>query len=333
MIFDCIVGNPPYNVQQNVQTVQTLYDKFVMTCKHMYPEMLTMIIPSKWMFGGANLDSFRDEMLDDKHMTHLVDYFKENVFDGADIAGGVCYFLWERDKVGKCKVTTYDMYGNVFNDECYLRGDNDDTFIRIPMLRDIKNKIWSKCNTSLGTIIFNLPFKERFPTNYFANTEDNISEQPMEDSYRILGLLDQKRTYRYIKIKDAGLDIIKSYKVFIPKAYGGEQAGTFVSAWVGEPTDICTTTFMVIGYFDNKEEAENCRKYTRTKFFNCMVYTKKNSQQAHHGVYDNVPIQDFSSNSDIDWNGDIASQLYKKYELTDEEIKYIEDSFREPVNE
>ena len=109
MKFDVIIGNPPYQLEVGVQKENysiPLYHKFVEQARKLCPRYLTMIIPARWYVGGRGLDEFRSEMLNDNRIRVIVDHFDPSeCFPGIDLSGGVCYFLWDRDNLGKCKIT------------------------------------------------------------------------------------------------------------------------------------------------------------------------------------------------------------------------------------
>ena len=111
MKFDVVISNPPYQLNDSGagKSAKPIYQLFVDTAKQLKPRFITMIIPSRWFTGGKGLDVFRREMLNDRHIRILVDYENfRDVFPGVDLAGGACYFLWDRDNQGICKVTNFN---------------------------------------------------------------------------------------------------------------------------------------------------------------------------------------------------------------------------------
>lgn len=340
MKFDVIIGNPPYQLSDGgaQASAKPIYQLFINQAKKIKPRYLSMIVPSRWMVGGKGLDTFRNEMIHDKHITKLFDYLSsKDVFTGVDIKGGVCFFLWDRDKEVPCEIHTFDTNGENISVR-YLADENDDIFIRDNRLLSIKRKIES-AGDFLNAIV-----SARKPYGLEAETMVNaekyglpaFSYVPFPDGYRILGLGDrQKRMWKYIPRsypipkENKALD---KYKVFIAEAYGCGSIGEVPSTPVlSTPGELCTETFLEIGPFDTKEEASNLITYIRTKFFRCLVGIQKQTQHTTAKVYRFVPLQDFTSNSDIDWDesiADIDKQLYEKYKFDDDEIAFIESMIK-----
>jgi hypothetical protein len=166
----------------------------------------------------------------------------------------------------------------------------------------------------------------KFPTLYQANqVTGTIPIAGRENSQRITKYIDRASLKR--------CSLIDAYKVFIPKANGSGAFGEALSSpLVGEPTWVCTQTFLTMGEFDNKIEAEHLLKYLKTKLARAMLGVLKTTQDNPRDKWKFVPWQDFTSNSDIDWSKTIAEidkQLYKKYKLTAAQIKFIEDNVQE----
>ena len=314
MKFDVIIGNPPYQMSDGGGTgssAMPLYHKFVENAKKLNPRYLTMIIPARWYSGGKGLDEFRDNMLKDNHITHLVDYFDSTeCFPGVDLSGGVCYFLWERDKIGLCEVTV------IKKGECNtlkrpLLEKGCDTFIRFNESVSILNKIHNSNFVSLETIISaRKPFGDIIPDK----TKDKgiIVYAYPKNGYVSKSNIKQNSNW------------VDKYKVYIAKAYGERGAFPYLvlgKPFLGEPSTCCTETYLVLGPFDTKEEAENLISYVKTRFFRFFVLYKKNTQNAARGVYSLVPMQDFTK----PWTDE---ELYAKYELTKDEISFIESMVR-----
>ncbi len=330
MKFDVIISNPPYQLSDGGGTgssAMPIYQHFVEAAKNLKPRYLSMIIPARWMTGGKGLDDFREKTIHDKHFTVLHDYANaEDCFSGVDIKGGVCYFLWERDKEKMCDIYRHDNNGVIFSQR-YLVEEDDGIFIRYPQLVSIKHKVWKNKAESFETIV-----SSRKPyglaSDFFVNPAKYglppIYDKPFPDGYSILGLVALKRVLKYIP-KNYPLPkqgSLNKYKIFMSKAYGtGEFGESPTLPIIGFPKELCTETFLEIGNFDTQAEAENCMSYLKTKLFRCLVSIRKQTQNSSAKDYQFVPMQDFSK----PWTDE---ELYKKYDLTQEEIDFIESMIK-----
>ena len=318
MKFDVIVGNPPYQMSDGgaQASAKPLYHFFVEQAMKLNPKYLTMIIPARWYAGGKGLDEFRDKMLVDSRLRVLVDYFDANdCFPGIDISGGVCYFLWNRDNKGLCKVvskrkdTTNELTRKLLE-------EGSDSFIRFNQAISILRKVKAK----EGFKSFMQVVSSRKP--FGLDTKPHLLKQ---------NSLGYVFTYAYpenayVKAQDISINNnwVSEHKVFISYAYG--ERGDFPyfvigKPFYGAPQTCCTETYLVIGPFASQNKCESCMSYMRTKFFRFLVLLKKNTQHATSKVYQFVPLQDFSH----PWTDEM---LYKKYGLTEEEIAFIESMIR-----
>jgi site-specific DNA-methyltransferase (adenine-specific) len=320
MKFDVIIGNPPYQLEVGVEKDNysiALYHKFVTQAKRLSPRYLCMIIPSRWFAGGRGLDEFRDEMLNDNRIRIIHDYPEAiECFPGTQIKGGVCYFLWCRDNPGLCEVHTHlgDTKHPVLVRPLLEKGCN--TFIRYNESITILHKV-ADCNEpSLSQLVSpQTPFG--FVTSFKGNPKQTLSTDLKLYISGGFGYVPRNTVLR-------GLDLIDTFKVFIPKAGSGSDSfphSILGTPFVGEPNSICNQTYLVIGPFENQNICENLISYIKTRFFRFMVMLKKNTQDAMRGVYQFVPLQDFSE----PWTDD---KLYRKYQLTEEEIAFIESMIR-----
>ena len=160
MKFDVIVGNPPYQLNDGGGTgssAKPIYNLFIEQAKKLNPRYLSMIVPARWYSGGKGLDEFRSEMLSDKRIRKLVDYAdSRDCFPGVDIAGGICYFLWDRDNKGICEVETIRK-NEILKSTRFL--DEFETFVRDNIAIDIIQKVKQKSDTFLDEVVSSrMPF-------------------------------------------------------------------------------------------------------------------------------------------------------------------------------
>lgn len=332
MKFDVIIGNPPYQLSTggSVESQSLpLYQKFVEQAKKLNPRYISMIIPSRWMNGGFGLDNFRNEMINDHRIRVLHDFFDaNNCFHGISLPGGCCYFLWDRDNEGKCEIHTYKDNGEITISNRYLREEGLDTFIRFQEALSILDKVKKYNETSFSSIVSP---RDPFGLNYYENGSERMfklftKEKHIGDceiyynGWQREGICYTSRS----KVTERAQAIDK-YKVFISKANGAASNkipyGVISKPFVGEPNSICNMTYLLVGPFDTKEEAENVNKYMCTKFCRFLISLLKNTQNALKKVYELVPLQDFNE----EWTDE---KLYKKYNLTQDEIDFIESMIK-----
>ncbi len=328
MKFNAVVGNPPYQIMDGGGTGSSatpIYNKFVDLAKLLNPNNVSMIIPAKWYTGGKGLDEFRANMLNDKQLIKLFDYEdSRDCFPTVDIAGGVCYFLWNKGSDNKCVVTS--ILGSFRNESTRYLNEHD-TFIRNQKVLDIINKVKSQTFTGFlsQTVYSRKPFGIRsFQRGFPAKPGRNIS---------LFG--SDGITYMEEKDVPQNKEIVDKWKVIMSKA-SAEHAGQtdangrkrIVSRLeVLPPYTICTESYLLLDIFDNEEEAQNLKKYIRTCFTRFLLASILITQNIVRDKFKFVPIQNYKNNSDIDWSQsipDIDRQLYTKYNLSDVEIAIIE---------
>lgn len=321
MKFDVIIGNPPYQLEIGIEKDNysiPLYHKFVEQAKKLCPKYLTMIIPSRWFAGGRGLDDFRKDMLSDNRLKVIVDYpdATECFTNGIDLSGGVCYFLWDKDYHGNCRVSSIQNGKEKSTMFRPLLENNCDTFIRFNEAVPILHKIQS--------------FKEKSFSQYVSpqtpfgiiSSFSKYQDVPFQGSVELLCVKGKKYIDKAYVTKNK--QWIGSYKIYISKSYGERGAYPYrflAKPMIGYPESCCTQTYLMLGPFNDEKECKNVISYIHTRFFRFCVMLKKNTQDAMRNVYSLVPLQDFSH----PWTDEV---LYQKYGLTDEEIAFVESMIR-----
>ncbi|MBI3879594.1 MAG: Eco57I restriction-modification methylase domain-containing protein [Verrucomicrobia bacterium] len=319
MKFDVIVGNPPYQMGSDGGTRDIpIYNKFVDQAKKLNPRFLSMIIPARWMAGGLGLSEFRRTMLEDRRIRQLVDYERMDlVFPGVDFEGGVCFFLWDRDNEGDCAVTTIsgdEMIGPVARNL-----DEFDVFVRDSHAVKILRKVLSMGEPPITEI---LSVDKEF--GWTSNFDGFHAKQKPNDVALHYGLKG-KRLIGWIDREDVGKSphLINKWKVMIPQAYGERgtrPAMVLGPSFIAGSPSVCTQTYLFF-FVGSKKEATSLQCYLRTRFFRFFVSLRKITQHATRSTYTWVPQQTW----DRMWTDEA---LYKKYELTKDDISFIESRIR-----
>lgn len=353
MKFDVIIGNPPYqesyqNVSGNIANAKSIYNLFMEEAIKLKPKFISMITPSKWMTKtsqGIPAKWVEDTIKSNKFRI-IHDFEDPSVCfpDNISIMGGVNYFLWEDSYFGKCEYFFYPIGSQMEYKKMYLDTHNLGFVVRSPKAHfliekivDVEGEYYNIDTKSFTSMVS--------PKDFFNNREVLTSNWTGYSNYS-----DEEHTikcYLNEQLQAGGIgwmkpsDLVKNKetvpldKVYIPAAHGSEVQILGVPFY-GEPNSVSSQTYLVIGYDPEKhnlekEECENIIKYIKTVFFRYLVSIKKKTQNGPRGVYQFVPVQDFSNDSDIDWDKpivDINQQLYKKYHFSDEEIAFIEQLIR-----
>lgn len=313
MKFNAIVGNPPYQVMDggNAASALPVYQYFVETAKLLSPNYTSIIIPAKWYSGGRNLDDFRKNMLNDKRIAILHDVTdSRDLFPSADIAGGLCYFLWNKEYQGNCLVTTHN-YGHESTSKRDL--STHESFIRFAESFGIISKVEKFNEPKLSTKVYP---QRPFGLRTFVT--------PLESGDITLRYNKGKGPYQKDLIQQ-NQHLIDKWKVITSRT-SSEHAGQadkegrkkILSATeVLAPGEICTETYILIDTFETETEATNCLNYLKGNFARILISAKVTAQMVSQDSFSFVPIQDFSE----PWTDE---KLYAKYGITPDEQAYIE---------
>lgn len=345
MKFDVIIGNPPYhltlgNKGGNSSKSKAIYHKFISQAIELKPKYICMITPSRWMTRTSEgvEDEWIDKMLKSNSFRIIHDF--ENPFDcfpGVEIKGGVSYFLYEKDYNGQCDYFYhYSSNKEVEKRRDYLDQLNLGIVIRDPKAYPIVKKIakiegdYYKCEDRNFSACVS-------PKDFFTNKQVLTSSwkgyKMSNDDVNNIKYYLNKNTHK-IPYAWTSLDVIpknhssiKLCKVYIPAAAGdGNDEQVLGKPFYGETNSVCSQTYLVIGYDQYKhnfseQECKNIITYIQTRFFRYLVSIKKKTQNGPRGVYQFVPMQDFS----FSWSD---KMLYEKYSLTDGEIDFIESKIK-----
>lgn len=342
MKFDFVIGNPPYQeetIGDNKGFAPPVYNKFL-DAAYEVAEKVEMIHPARFLFNaGSTPKAWNKKMLEDEHFK-IMEYEADSsrIFSNTDIKGGIVIsYHDETKKYGAIEIFTKykelnTILHKVIQDIAFI------SFSNIVITRTayrLTDKMHEEHPEALSQLSLGHAYDmstnifERLPQIFYDDKPNDGAEY-----IKILGREKNERVYKYIK-REYVNDVINldKYKILIPKANGIGAFGEVISAPVIQGKGIgYTETFLSIGIFDNIQEAQNAYKYIKSKFARALLGVLKTTQDITPDKWANVPLQDFTDHSDIDWSVSVANidkQLYKKYGLSEEEITFIENNVKE----
>lgn len=341
--FDVVIGNPPYQEDINGTSDNPVYHNF-MEISYKVSDKVCLITPARFLFNaGKTPKVWNIKMLEDEHFK--VVYYtpkSEQVFPNTDIKGGIAVTYRDVSKnYGAIETfTAFSELNSILHKVISKMGHRDIRSIIYLQNKFNLEKLY-KCYPEYKNLIGSNGREKRLTTSIFEQLPLFSEQKTDYKKVKILGLINNNRVYKYVEEKfiEEHKNLHK-YKVLIPKSNGSGALGEVLSTpligepLIGEPLIGYTQTFISFGAFDNKEEAENLLKYIKTKFARVMLGSLKITQDNNKDTWAKVPLQDFTSNSDIDWSQSIVEidqQLYKKYGLSEEEIAFIEEKVKEMV--
>ena len=317
MKLDAIVGNPPYQVMDGGAGVSAVpvYHRFVEIAKQSKPNYISMIMPAKWYNGGRGLEQFRNDMLHDRRIRSLYDYIDpHDCFPTVDVAGGICYFLLDKNYNGLCNFVSC----RSGNKNPTMRNLSDsEVLIRHQEEVSILSKVQIEGQTYLNSTAYSQkPFGLR---TYI---------KPLEKGDILLRYNGGLGPYES-KLVTVNKDLIDKWKIItscLTAEHAGEtdkngQKRIFSTLEILAPGTICTETYMMLSTFDTQEECINMLQYLKTKFVRALVAMVTATQHMSKANFRFVPLQNFARH----WTD---ADLYAKYNLTDEEIQFIESMIK-----
>lgn len=322
MRFDAIVGNPPYQESDggggSGRSASSIYPYFFKQSVELKPDYISMIMPSRWFNGGKGLDDFRASMLSDSHISRIVDFCDSKYcFPTSDIAGGICYLLWDKKYSGNCLMKNVLKNGATFSDMRIL--NEYPVLVSNNRAIHIIRKVLNQKELMLSEVV-----SSRKPFGLDSSASFDKDGDIFLRSSKGNGTIRRERI-------NSGLDMLEKYKVITSKV-SFEHAGVpdkdgmmrvLSVVQVLPKNSACTESYLVNGTFETEDEAMNMAKYLKTKFVRFLLMQMLASMNMTKSTYCFVPMQNFTK----EWTDE---ELYAKYSLSDEEIAFI-DSMIKPM--
>ena len=332
MQFDVIIGNPPYQLNDGGYgtSAAPIYQMFVEQAKALEPRFLSMIIPARWFAGGKGLDEFRESMLTDNRLRSIDDFLSaSDVFPGVGLKGGVCYFLWNRDHPGLCRVATHFKDWPVSITSRPLLEEGADVFIRFNEGLSILKKVMAAENGK--AVSLSLPENKRFDQLVSSRKpfalETTFKGRVTKRTGDLLVYQNGGKGYIDRNTVSTGTELIDKWKIYVGRAAPGTgNKDTYPhkiisTPFVGEPGSISSETYLCIGPFESKSEVESALSYLSCRLTRLLILLHKPSQDTTRKVYTFVPTQEWTRR----WTDE---DLYAKYDISASEIAFIEQVVR-----
>ena len=342
MKFNAIVGNPPYQqaISKNLKNKslsRQIFPDFIKLSVGLNPDYLSLVTPSRWFTGDAQDKSFlrlREFFQENNHIQSIVNIpISDSVFPSVEIAGGINYFLYNPKFSGDIDFTEYYGEDDINTYKRPLFEDGLDIILTSGFSHKIISKVKKGDFRSLTQIT-----KGRNAFGILGKSVNEVSIPSKKKGFYELRCKHEEIRYVETSRITKNRDLSERWKIFISKSNGGagllsdkKQVSILGKPFLGYPQSVCTDSLIPIGDFKTKFEAKALMSYIKTKFLRYMVGILKTSQNISQNVYKYVPLQNFTPESDIDWRksiGEIDQQLYKKYELSKGQIKFIEKKIK-----
>lgn len=333
MKFTAVVGNPPYQDEtlgDNKGFAPPIYDKFI-DASYRLSDKALLIHPARFLFNaGSTPKDWNQKMLNDEHLKVL--YFEQDsskVFSNTDIKGGIAITYHDNNEsFGAIKIfTSFVELQTIMQKASPSEHNSLMNIIYIQNKFDL-DKLYS-AHPEYRSVIGSDGKDKRFRNNIFDKVNLFTNKPSNDDDIKVIGIQNNKRTWKYFPkaFMDLDHENLEKWKVLLPRANGSGAIGEVLST----PLIGYTQSFIGIGAFGAKNEAEAALKYVKSKFCRTMLGILKITQDNNRDTWRLVPVQDFTNNSDIDWSKsieEIDKQLYRKYNLSDKEIAFIEEKVR-----